>query len=160
MAWGTALFTQPGCDSLGLVVWLVPGWDRMGSVRACVANLRGVEEQGPRAVPPLARHWATGSGELRVCSGVVWSLQTPCLELPRGTKQETCWAEGCGIGLSPVLTRSTFPSHALLPFSGSLSAMKQGFCLLLSAVYCWESLLSQAPSAVAMNSLSEFNLLQ
>lgn len=72
-----ALFAQPGCDSLGLGVRLVPGRDRMGSVQVRVADLLGVEEQGPRAVPALARLWATGSGgAASLCLGVVWSLQT------------------------------------------------------------------------------------
>lgn len=138
--------------------WCLAG---IGWARVRVADLLGLEKQGPRAVPPLARHWATGSGgAASLCLGVVWSLQTPFLELPRGTKQETCWAEGCGVGLSSVLTCSTFPLHALLPFSWSLSAMKQGFCLLLPALYCWKSLLSQGPSTVEMNSLSGFNLLE
>lgn len=80
-----ALFSQPDCDSLGHSVWLVPGQDQMDSVLDHVLALV---------------HW--GRKAVSLCLGVVGSLQTPMLELLRGTKQETYWAEGGGIGLCTV----------------------------------------------------------
>lgn len=87
-------FAQLGCDCLGLGIWLIPGQNQMGSVQVCVADLLGLEELEFTALPPLAES---------LCLRMVWSLQTPFLELPRGTNQETCWAEGCGTVLSPDL---------------------------------------------------------
>lgn len=82
--------------------------------------------------------WGTGAGTLSCASpcqtlgqrklqAFVWGWCGHCrpfLELPRGTKQQIYWDEGCGFGHSSVLTCSTFPLHAF-HFLGALSTMKQ-----------------------------------
>lgn len=101
----------------------------------------------------------TGAGE--VTGFFLWGWCGHCrqfLELPRGTKQETCWDEGFGFGHSSVLTCSTFTLHALFPFLGALSAMKEDFCFCLHCTTA--SVLTQGSSTVEMDFRLGFNLLK